>query len=64
MHLHIKLRPPITWLSDIMRQILKCTQGKQIFSILYNINCESNYLLESMNLIEAEITLNILVFLY
>ena len=42
--LHIKTRPPITWLSDIRRQILKCTQGKQIFSILYHFNCESKCL--------------------
>ena len=45
-HLYIKLRPPITWLIDIMRQTLKCTQGKQIFSILYHIICESKCLLE------------------
>ena len=45
-HLHIKLRPLITWVSDIMRQTLKCIQNKQIFSILYHINCESKYLLE------------------
>ena len=44
--LHIKTRPPITWLSDITRQILKCTQGKQIFSILYHINCPSKCLLK------------------
>ena len=43
---HIKTRPPITWLSDVTRQILKCTQGKQIFSILYHIDCLSKYLLE------------------
>ena len=57
--LHIKTRPPITWLSDVTRQILKCTQGKQIFSILYHIGFLSKYLLEQMNLIEAEIILNI-----
>ena len=45
-HLHLKLRPPITWLSDTMRQTLECTQAKQIFSILYHINCESKCLLE------------------
>ena len=39
-HFYIKLRPPITWLIDIMRQTLKCTQGKQIFSILYHIICD------------------------
>ena len=44
--IHIKLRPRITWFSDVMRQILKCTQSKQIFSILYYINCESKCLLE------------------
>ena len=33
-------------LSDVTRQILKCTQGKQIFSILYHIDCLSEYLLE------------------
>ena len=45
-HLHIKTRPPITWFNDIMRQALKCTQGKKIFCILYHINCPSECLLE------------------
>ena len=30
---NIKTRLPITWFIDIMRQKLKCTQGKEIFSI-------------------------------
>ena len=33
-------------LSDVTRQILKCTQGKLIFSTLYHIDCLSEYLLE------------------
>ena len=32
-HLKIKTKPSVTWFIDIMRQIIKRTQGKQIFSI-------------------------------
>ena len=64
MHLRIKAKCPSTWFIDIIRQTLKCTQGKQIFSILYHINCPSKCLLEQMNLIEPNITLNTLVFVY
>ena len=46
MRLQIKTIPPITWLGDITRQTLKCTQDKQIFSILYPIDYLSKYLLE------------------
>ena len=45
-NLHVKTRPPIAWFIDVMKQTLKCTQGKQIFSILYHINCPSKCLLE------------------
>ena len=62
--LHIKTRPPITWLSNITSQILKFTQGKQIFSILYHIDGLSKYLLEEINLIEAEIILDIYIYIY
>ena len=62
-HLHIKTRPPITWFIDTMRQTLKCTQGKQIFSILYHINCPPKCLLEEMNLIEANIIFVLLSYL-
>ena len=36
-HLHIKTRLPITWLSDIMRKTLKYTQGCK-FHITFVIN--------------------------
>ena len=45
-HYLITSLPPITWHSDITRQILKRTQCKQIFSVLYHIDCLSKYLLE------------------
>ena len=34
------------WFINIMKETLKSTQDKQIFSILYHINCPSKYLLE------------------
>ena len=47
-----------------MKQTLKCTQGKQIFSILFHINCLSKCLLEWVNLREANVILSILVLVY
>ena len=56
-YLHIKTRPPMIWFIAMMRQTLKSTQAKQIFSILYHINFPSKRLLEQMNLIKANVVL-------